>query len=108
MNLYLSRGLQNLRMNDSDGFFKDIEIYIRLNKDGTISNSEAYALMGGRNYILNDLQSALKNFDKSIELDTNNASAYYERGQLKRTLGLEEEGLIDLMTAETLGYEEDE
>jgi Flp pilus assembly protein TadD len=53
----------------------------------------------------NNYQGAIDDFTKAIELNPENAEAYYRRGVVRQNIGMEDEGVIDITKAKTLGYE---
>ena len=54
---------------------------------------------------LNDLQGAIEDFNKAIELNSNVAEFYYDRGTVKKLLGKSEEAKTDLQRARELGLD---
>ncbi len=65
--------------------------------------AEEYFDKGLAKYNLGDYRGALQDFNKAIELDPNDANAYYNRSSAKIRLGQKDSGCLDLSKAGELG-----
>lgn len=54
----------------------------------------------------NDFKGAVIDLDKAIKLNPKYAEAYYHRGLIKQKIGLDDEGIMDVIKAKTLGFNE--
>jgi tetratricopeptide (TPR) repeat protein len=70
------------------------------------SNEKALVERGIIKDLLQDFDGAILDFNKAIELNPKYADAYYHRGSVKQNNGLEDEGVMDVIKAKTLGFEE--
>ncbi len=66
--------------------------------------AEDYLKAGNTKYELKDYKGAIKYYNKAIELNPNNAVAYYNRGLAKIHLGQKDNGCLDLSKAGELGH----
>lgn len=70
------------------------------------SNEKALVERGIVKDLLQDFEGAILDFNKAIEINPKYADAYYHRGAAKQNNGLEDEGVMDVIKAKTLGFEE--
>ena len=65
--------------------------------------AEEYFYKGNKKYNKGDINGAIEDFTKAIELDPDDADAYNSRGVLKYATGISD-GCSDLMMAKELGH----
>ena len=70
-----------------------------------LSRPHIYHRRGVAKVRLNDLQGAIEDFNKAVELNSSVAEFYYDRGTVKKSLGKSEEAKTDLQRARELGLE---
>lgn len=99
---YLLRAMFKQLAKDYEGGLKDIDKSISLNP----FNSKAFLDRGLANDYLKNSQEALNDFSQAIELDSQNADAFFHRGCLRQDMGIEDEGIMDVLRAKALGYED--
>jgi len=77
-------------------------------KDTKISvyaqTADTYFDSGKEKYDNKDYKGAIEDFNKAIELNPNDADAYYNRGDAKILLGQKDDGCLDYSKAAKLGY----
>ncbi len=105
-NLYYDIYVRKLEKVDYTGCIKALDKFIEIypTSKGKVTLSKGYYLRGFMKTALNDHHAALLDYDKTIELDNKNAEAFYWRGVTKNTLGNNYSGMVDLLDAETLGF----
>ena len=99
---YSLRAGMRTYQNDIQGALKDHDQAVEADQ----SNQKAYVERGLIKTCLRDSEGAISDFNWAIGLDPEYADAYYHRGLTKRDIGLENEGLADIMKAKALGYQE--
>ena len=98
---YSLRGGMRLLSNDLEGALLDHNLAVK----AAPLNSSAFLDRGIIKDLLKDYEGATTDFTKAIELNPENADAFYHRGLLRQSIGLENEGILDVKKAKTLGYE---
>lgn len=99
---YSLRAGMRLLSNDLQGALKDHDNAVKTDP----TNSDAVMERGIIKDLLRDYEGAIIDFSKAIELNPKNAQAFYERGVVRQNIGLEDEGVMDVIKAKVLGYEE--
>jgi tetratricopeptide (TPR) repeat protein len=72
------------------------------NVSNTPSEAEKYANLGMAAYANSSYNEAISYFNQSIQLDPNNAYAYYYRGMVYKSLGETEQAIADFQKCLTL------
>jgi tetratricopeptide (TPR) repeat protein len=76
--IYIMRATTRNNLKDYQGAISDYSKYIELNP----TEGYVYAFRAIAKDRLQDYQGAIKDFTKSIEIDSNNTTAYFERGKI--------------------------
>jgi tetratricopeptide (TPR) repeat protein len=108
---YYDRAFAKLEIEDYEGAINDITQNNELAKDLDISDQILSNILVD-NFITRaslktkamDYVGAIQDFNKSLELDPENAKAFYLRGRVKELNGKPEESCKDLIKAKELGY----
>ena len=107
------RGIARFRMNDFDGALLDYNKALQLgknvrmdaesSKESGLNSSALYFNRGAVMQKKGDVQAAIQDYNKAIDIDPSNAKAYYNRGVAKMELSQNVEAFNDLEIASRLG-----
>jgi tetratricopeptide (TPR) repeat protein len=96
---YLQRGIAKSAKEKKRDAILDYDIAIKLNP----LSDTAYIQRGNTKWRLLDQQGALADYNKTIQINPRYAFAYIQRGLLKISLGLKDEGCLEIHRAGELG-----
>ena len=82
-------------------------IFFSLSISCQSQTAEEFFEKGNVKDYLQDYNGAISDYNKAIEINPNNAEAYYNRGFAKINLGQKDSGCLDLSKAGKLGHSQD-
>jgi tetratricopeptide (TPR) repeat protein len=97
--LYELRGLAKQKLHDLEGAIEDLTLAIAMDP----ANATSRARRGDLYLVTDATRSALRDFDKAIELDASSADALLGRGLALAALGKHREAVIDATRGLALG-----
>jgi tetratricopeptide (TPR) repeat protein len=102
---YIARAVNRMLIEDHQNAFNDLSAYISIApSDAYRKVSDAYYFRGRMRMHLLDVEGAIADWTKAIEVDSENADAYFNRGIIYEAMGNKEEAERDMEKARKLGY----
>ena len=95
--------LENLRKASEKARLESMRRHEEFMKENIKTPSDHYAHKGSMNDIKDNLEQALKDYGRAIELDPNNDKAYYGRAAVSRQLRFYQSETQDMIMAAKLG-----
>lgn len=101
--IYFARAVKKYGMQDIPGAIRDVDQFINLEPvDGRFGMSDAYSLRGTLHLAAYEVQEAVSDYSKAIQLDPSCSRAFVDRGMAKVQLGDHRGAIEDLTQAISL------
>ncbi len=107
---FFSRALLYMSLENYSEAITDLNNVIKLGLSDadSVSLFDAYAMRASCKLLSKNYVEAIKDFDKTIELEPENGKAYFERGEAWLLIGDNQKAAEDKFMAIKLGYEEED